>query len=160
LQQQLRSPSRKSHNLLIAVDHKEKEGGDRVMLTKNDPKAGGHRYLISIDWLDYVDRKVHLNRPSQKAMSALLLKAGTCGAKTDVRYGSLADICSATGHVRFTPNSDGKSRHAAKGRVCFTPGSGHVRCKPHALHDWTVRERTRIKKVMAKSSVVRTHAFV
>jgi hypothetical protein len=41
------------------VDHKE--GGDRVMLTKDDPKAG--------DWVDYVDRKVHLNKPSQKAVA-------------------------------------------------------------------------------------------
>jgi hypothetical protein len=48
------------------VDHKE--GGDRVMLTKDDPKAGGYHHLISIDWVDYVDRKVHLNKPSQKAM--------------------------------------------------------------------------------------------
>jgi hypothetical protein len=31
--------------------------------------------------------------------------------RADVRFGSLADICSATGHVRFTPNSDRKSGH-------------------------------------------------
>jgi hypothetical protein len=48
------------------VDHKE--SGDHVMLTKDDPKAGGHHHLISIDWVDYVDRKVHLNKPSQKAI--------------------------------------------------------------------------------------------
>jgi hypothetical protein len=30
-----------------------------------------------------------------------------------VRFGSLADICSAKRHVRFTPNSDRKSGHAA-----------------------------------------------
>jgi len=48
------------------VDHTE--GGDRVMLTKDDSKAGGHHHLISIDWVDYVDRKVHLNKSSQKAM--------------------------------------------------------------------------------------------
>jgi len=48
------------------VDHKE--GGDQVMLTKDDPKAGGLHHLISIDWVDYVDRKVHLNKPSQKAV--------------------------------------------------------------------------------------------
>ena len=41
----------------------------RIVLTKDDPKAGGHRHLISIDWVEYVDRKVHLNKPSQKAMS-------------------------------------------------------------------------------------------
>ena len=27
----------------------------------------------------------------------------------DVRFGSLADICAAKGHVRFTPNSDRES---------------------------------------------------
>jgi hypothetical protein len=26
-----------------------------------------------------------------------------------VRFGSLADICSATGHVRYSPNSDRES---------------------------------------------------
>jgi len=31
----------------------------------------------------------------------------------DVRFGSLADIRTATSDVRFTPNSDRKSRHAA-----------------------------------------------
>ena len=39
----------------------------------------------------------------------------------DVRFGSEADICAATSHVRFTPNSDRKSRHAANGHVCFHP---------------------------------------
>ena len=39
------------------VDHTE--GGDRVMLAKDDSKAGGHHHhIISIDWVDYVDRKV------------------------------------------------------------------------------------------------------
>ncbi len=49
------------------VDHKE--GIDRIVLTKDDPKAGGQHHVISIDWVDYVDREVHLNKPSQKAMS-------------------------------------------------------------------------------------------
>jgi hypothetical protein len=30
-----------------------------------------------------------------------------------VRFGSQADMCSAKRHVRFTPNSDRKSGHAA-----------------------------------------------
>jgi hypothetical protein len=30
-------------------------------------------------------------------------------------------------HVRFTPDSDRESGHAANGHVCFTPKSGHVR---------------------------------
>jgi hypothetical protein len=49
------------------VDHME--GADRIMLTEHDPNAGGRPHLISMDWVDYVDAKVHLNRPSKKAMS-------------------------------------------------------------------------------------------
>ena len=30
-------------------------------------------------------------------------------SEVNVRFGSKADICSATGHVRFAPNSDRKS---------------------------------------------------
>jgi len=54
----------------------------------------------------------------------------------DVRFGSEADICSAKSHVRFTPDTDRKSRHpqtvmsalppkadicTALGNVCFGP---------------------------------------
>src|SRR5262245_6602105 len=35
-------------------------------------------------------------------------------------------MCSAKGHVRFTPNSDRKSRHVTNGHVRFTPESGHA----------------------------------
>ncbi len=49
------------------VDHLET--ADRIILTKDDPKAGGRHHLISIDWVDYVDHKVHLNKPSTKATS-------------------------------------------------------------------------------------------
>src|SRR6478672_5048915 len=49
------------------VDHLET--ADRIILSKGDPKAGGRRHLIWIDWVDYVDQKVHLNRPSTKATS-------------------------------------------------------------------------------------------
>jgi len=34
-----------------------------------------------------------------------------CRALANVRFGSLADICGAKCHVRFTPNSDRESRH-------------------------------------------------
>jgi len=33
--------------------------------------------------------------------------------RLNVRFGSKADICAAISHVRFTPDSDRKSRHAA-----------------------------------------------
>ena len=49
------------------VDHLET--ADRIILSKNDPKAGGRHHLISIDWVDYVDQEVHLNKPSTKATS-------------------------------------------------------------------------------------------
>jgi hypothetical protein len=45
-----------------------------------------------------------------------------------VRFGSLADICSAKGHVRFAPNSDRESGFPANGHVRFAPKSRHVRC--------------------------------
>jgi hypothetical protein len=48
------------------VDRKE---GDRVILSGDDPKAGGKPHLISADWVDFVDNKIHLNKPSQRAFS-------------------------------------------------------------------------------------------
>jgi hypothetical protein len=35
-------------------------------------------------------------------------QAGLVKGRFDVRFGSKADMCSAKGHVRFTPNSDRK----------------------------------------------------
>jgi hypothetical protein len=58
---------------------------------------------------------------------------GGVSKRTDVRFGSKADMRSAKRHFRFTPNSDRKSRHAANGHVCFTPNSGHVRCSSACL---------------------------
>jgi hypothetical protein len=39
----------------------------------------------------------------------------------NVRFGSYADICTATSHVRFTPNNDRKSGHAAKAMSALPP---------------------------------------
>src|SRR5262245_47056291 len=47
--------------------------------------------------------------------------------------GQKTDICSAKSDVRFSPNSDRKSRHVANGHVCFTPESGDVQCKMRCL---------------------------
>jgi hypothetical protein len=49
------------------VDHLE--SADRILLTKDDPKAGGRHHVISIDWVEYVDRQVHLNKTSKAATS-------------------------------------------------------------------------------------------
>jgi hypothetical protein len=43
------------------------------------------------------------------------------GGVGDVRFGSLADICSATGDVRFAPNSDRKSGHQLRGMSALPP---------------------------------------
>ena len=52
--------------------------------------------------------------------------------RTDVCFGSQADICSATADVRFTPNKTAKA-NARKGHVCSAPkadmcgATAHVR---------------------------------
>lgn len=46
------------------VDHMD--SGNRIKLTKNDPKAGGKHHFISADWIDHVDAHVHLNKSSDE----------------------------------------------------------------------------------------------
>src|SRR5262245_52414317 len=68
------------------------------------------------------------------------------GTRSNVRFGSKADMCSAADDVRFTPNSDRKSRHpqnimsallpiadmcGAHAHVCFGPKADIYRfCDP------------------------------
>lgn len=47
------------------VDHTQVT---EIVLAGNDPKADGKPHLISVDWVDYVDSKVHLNKPSERAV--------------------------------------------------------------------------------------------
>src|ERR1700677_4978551 len=44
------------------------QSADRIVLTCDDPKAGGKPHLISVSLVDYVDGKVHLNKPSEKVV--------------------------------------------------------------------------------------------
>lgn len=55
------------------VDHTE--NADRIVLTGDDPQAGGKPHLISTEWVAYVDSKVHLNKPSRKALREWRLAA-------------------------------------------------------------------------------------
>ena len=41
--------------------------------------------------------------------------------RAHVRFGSKADMCGAQRHVRFTPNSDCKSRHPQRGMSALPP---------------------------------------
>jgi hypothetical protein len=52
--------------------------------------------------------------------------------KADVRFGSLADICSAKGHPAL-PRQRPRKRISARGHVRFTPKSRHVRCNSSCL---------------------------
>jgi hypothetical protein len=49
------------------VDHLE--GSNQIKLTRKDPKAGGTHHLIPTDWVDHVDRHVHLNKSSKDVQS-------------------------------------------------------------------------------------------
>jgi hypothetical protein len=45
------------------VDHLE--GEDRIKLAKNDPAAGGKHHLIPVEWVNHVDKHVHLDKSSE-----------------------------------------------------------------------------------------------
>lgn len=45
------------------------KGTDKIVLTKNDPKAGGQHHLIPVGWVDHVDTHVHLNKPAKDVMA-------------------------------------------------------------------------------------------
>lgn len=55
------------------IDHEDAD--ERIVLSANDPKAGGRPHLISVAWIDHVDDKVHLNRSSRTAFSEWLQAA-------------------------------------------------------------------------------------
>jgi hypothetical protein len=42
---------------------------DKIMLTKSDAKSGGAHHLISLAWVDRVDRQVHLNKSAKDAFA-------------------------------------------------------------------------------------------
>lgn len=46
----------------------DKVSGDRIILTKNDPNAGGHHHSIPCAWIQTVDERVTINKSSQEAM--------------------------------------------------------------------------------------------
>jgi len=47
------------------VDHLE--GENQIKLAKKDPSAGGKHHFIPLDWVDHVDKAVHLNLKSAEA---------------------------------------------------------------------------------------------
>src|SRR5262245_59656442 len=71
---------------------------------------------------------------------SVVLSVTDAGFRTvgHVRFGSKADICTAIGHVRFTPNSDRERRHTQTVMSALHPKAnmcgarGHVRFGPIA----------------------------
>jgi len=49
------------------VDHIE--DAERLISTGDDPTAGGRPHLISVDLVEYMNDKVHLNKSSDKVVS-------------------------------------------------------------------------------------------
>lgn len=48
----------------------DKVRGDRIILTRSDPEAGGHHHSIPSSWIDTVDDKVKIRKSSTEAKSA------------------------------------------------------------------------------------------
>ena len=44
--------------------------GDRIILTKSDPNAGGHHHSIPCSWIESVDERVTINKTAEQAMQA------------------------------------------------------------------------------------------
>jgi hypothetical protein len=48
----------------------DKIAGDRIILTRSDPNAGGIHHSIPCSWIENVDDKVMINKTAQEAMAA------------------------------------------------------------------------------------------
>ena len=64
----------KDGEMIGKVDHMQ---DGKIKLTKTDSPDGEH-HLVPLDWIDHIDKHVHLN----KTLSDI--KAATAGAKTGV----------------------------------------------------------------------------
>jgi hypothetical protein len=49
------------------VDHLD--GTDKIKLTKSDVKSGGQHHFIPLAWVDKVDARIHLNKPTKDAIT-------------------------------------------------------------------------------------------
>jgi hypothetical protein len=45
----------------------DKVRGDKIILTKNDPQAGGHHHSIPCSWIQSVDERVTINKTAEQA---------------------------------------------------------------------------------------------
>jgi hypothetical protein len=45
------------------------DGKDRIKLTKSDLLAAGSHHYVPVDWVDHIDKHVHLNKDSSELLS-------------------------------------------------------------------------------------------
>src|SRR5215813_5413865 len=66
---------------------------------------------------------VRLETGSKPPLIRLMVGARDCSVlpSSNVRFGSKADICAATSHVRFTPNSDRESQFPQRAMSALPP---------------------------------------
>lgn len=70
----IRTQDIKEHMEVLGSDGKHigtvdcMEGTDKIKLTKSDPQSGGQHHLISLQLVQSVDAKIHLNKPARQVM--------------------------------------------------------------------------------------------
>lgn len=47
----------------------DKVHGERILLTRSDPNAGGHHHSIPLSWIETVDEKVHVSKTADQAIA-------------------------------------------------------------------------------------------
>ena len=94
----------------------DKVRGDRIILTKSDPDAGGHHHSIPSRWVSSVDGKVKLRKTASEAKQAWRDeedKQAMFGNQSQQRYGS----------DRFgSQNNDDRTREANRYGTATTTG--------------------------------------
>jgi hypothetical protein len=91
----------------------------REYIPRQRPSAGCRRRHLPRGWQPAAAR--YTPQPCRSPLptrfrAEFMVGSEVCLLSNDVRFGSLADICSAKGHVRFAPNSDRESGHSMADR--------------------------------------------
>jgi hypothetical protein len=81
------------------------------------------------------------------------------GKPANVRFGSLADICSAKEHVRFTPNSDRKSGFPHKVMSALPPKADTCSALAYVSAWGQKRTSTRFIRSLRQRALLAKHGF-
>ena len=54
------------------------QDSNKIVLTRSDPKSGGHHHIIPLDWVDRIDDKVRLKKSAKDATSGRRLLEADC----------------------------------------------------------------------------------